>query len=569
MAKEENKSGGLLSKVARFVRHPTVNWSELENLDQDSDESQYSKQALKEMLERKRQNDFVRKREFEQLRKMRQAQLVKASVTVRAPLETPTPLAASAFLQTAQNSILGERADTIKKIDEIEAQMAQQWWRGKQVADAATMPLQLPEGGNTMPSVFRTQPPVPESALPMLSDALPSGFTLPQPGADIKPLQGYTDFSPGFASTEVSAPVEVGMVPPSFVRFEHDAELEDAAIVFASGDNEGAEACLKALIAQRTQSTPSQLPVWLALLDMYRAAGMQAQFEDAAMDFVARFGRSAPQWYAMPQQAGKLSETTPETPQAGFHWSAPVQLGESSLRALQVSKARSPGPWVMDWSALEVIDPDVTAPMLEAAEQWSAQQRQLVFAGHERLLSVLSKHAPSGDREVDQNWWYLRLAMQRLMHLQDDFELTALDYCVTYELSPPSWVDPVCGYANEGQDQKRAYQDSLLTGPETIQPSMLWKERKPRFALQGVIDGDALPWLSEVQGKAKLGEALAIDCTRLVRMDFAAAGSVLNWAAQMQELGHVLQFSQLHQLLAVFFNVVGIQEHAQVIPRKD
>ena len=52
-------------------------------------------------------------------------------------------------------------------------------------------------------------------------------------------------------------------------------------------------------------------------------------------------------------------------------------------------------------------------------------------------------------------------------------------------------------------------------------------------------------------------------------MDFAAAGSVLNWAAQMQELGHVLQFSQLHQLLAVFFNVVGIQEHAQVIPRRD
>lgn len=30
------------------------------------------------MLERKRQNDFVRKREFEQLRKMRQAQLVQS-----------------------------------------------------------------------------------------------------------------------------------------------------------------------------------------------------------------------------------------------------------------------------------------------------------------------------------------------------------------------------------------------------------------------------------------------------------------------------------------------------------
>ena len=31
----------------------------------------YSKQMLKEMIERKRRNDFVRKREFDMLRKMR------------------------------------------------------------------------------------------------------------------------------------------------------------------------------------------------------------------------------------------------------------------------------------------------------------------------------------------------------------------------------------------------------------------------------------------------------------------------------------------------------------------
>lgn len=569
MVKEENKSGGLLSKVARFVRHPTVNWSELENLNQDSEESQYSKQALKEMLERKRQNDFVRKREFDQLRKIRQGQLSKSMTTVRAPLDTPMPVASSSFLQTAHSTILGERADTIKKIDEIEAQMAQQWWRGKQVADAATMPLQLPEGGNAMPSTFKATPPLVQNTLPMLSDALPSEQPQPATSAAVKPLRGDTDFTPGFASTETSSPLDAGMIPPSFVRFEHDAELEDAAIIFTSGDNDGAEASLKALIANRAQSTSAQLPVWLALLDMYRAAGMQDQFEDAAMDFVARFGRSAPQWFSMPQQAGKLSVAGADAPLAGFRWSAPVQLSDSSLRALLLSKSRSAGPWVMDWSALKVLDPAVKDSLLEAAEQWAAQKGQLIFVGHERLLSVLSKHAPSGDRSVDQDWWHLRLAMQRLMHLQDDFELTALDYCVTYELSPPSWVDPVCGFANEGQDQTNAFKDSLLRGPETVQTNALWKERKPRFALQGVIDGDALPWLNEVQDKAKLGETLIIDCALLVRMDFAAAGSVLNWAAQMQELGHVLQFNQLHQLLAVFFNVVGIQEHAQVIPRKD
>lgn len=346
-------------------------------------------------------------------------------------------------MHTAQSSVPGERAETIKKIDEIEAQMAQQWWRGKQAADAATMPLQLPEEGNTMPSVFKTQPPS-ISTLPLLQDVLPSDLKLPPSGGQGHPvgmpgLRGETDFSPGFATTEVSAPTDINMVPPSFARFEHDAALEDAAIVFASGDNAAAEACLKALIAERAQDTPAQLQVWLALLDMYRAAGMQARFEDAAMDFVARFGRSAPQWFVMPQQAGRLSETPSDAAAAstGLRWQAPVQLDESGFKALLANKARSVGGAVMDWSALEGFGSGVQKPLLDAAQRWAGEKGSLVFAGHERLLAVLSKHTPSGDRSVDQDWWYLRLTMQRLMHLQDEFELTALDYCVTYELSPP------------------------------------------------------------------------------------------------------------------------------------
>ncbi|MFP5446663.1 MAG: hypothetical protein ACLGIY_24345, partial [Betaproteobacteria bacterium] len=58
MSKEETTPGGLLSKVVRFVKNPTVNWTELDSI-QDDRESQYSKQMLKEMIERKRRNDFV------------------------------------------------------------------------------------------------------------------------------------------------------------------------------------------------------------------------------------------------------------------------------------------------------------------------------------------------------------------------------------------------------------------------------------------------------------------------------------------------------------------------------
>src|SRR5258708_18368448 len=107
MAKEESsKSGGLLSKVVRFVRHPTVNWSDLDGLDGEQ-ESQYSKQALKEMIERKRRNDFVRKREFDQLRRLRQAELQQASRPGTAPVGVPGPAAqGSQFLRDRKSTRL-------------------------------------------------------------------------------------------------------------------------------------------------------------------------------------------------------------------------------------------------------------------------------------------------------------------------------------------------------------------------------------------------------------------------------------------------------------------------------
>ena len=71
--KEEN--AGLLSKVVKFVKNPTTNWADLDHQEADR-ESSYSKQMLKEMIERKRRNDFVRKREFDMLRKMRRSEVM-------------------------------------------------------------------------------------------------------------------------------------------------------------------------------------------------------------------------------------------------------------------------------------------------------------------------------------------------------------------------------------------------------------------------------------------------------------------------------------------------------------
>jgi anti-anti-sigma regulatory factor len=60
---------------------------------------------------------------------------------------------------------------------------------------------------------------------------------------------------------------------------------------------------------------------------------------------------------------------------------------------------------------------------------------------------------------------------------------------------------------------------------------------------------------------------ILVGCHDLVRVDFAAAGSLLNWAATRHAEGCQVQFRDVHRLVAAFFTVIGINEYAQVVPR--
>ena len=56
-------------KVVRFVANPATDWSDVATRQDDGNELE--KSELKAMVERKRRNDFVRKRELDTLRKLR------------------------------------------------------------------------------------------------------------------------------------------------------------------------------------------------------------------------------------------------------------------------------------------------------------------------------------------------------------------------------------------------------------------------------------------------------------------------------------------------------------------
>ncbi|MGI9133890.1 MAG: STAS domain-containing protein, partial [Rhodoferax sp.] len=168
-------------------------------------------------------------------------------------------------------------------------------------------------------------------------------------------------------------------------------------------------------------------------------------------------------------------------------------------------------------------------------------------------------------------WWTVRLDALRAMHLQDEFELSALDYCVTFELAPPAWEEARCEYQDLAlADSGAALNEEGAPDPQRVIPTTpmgLGGMPAVEIDLKGQVLGDASQALAGAGPREQPGDLIVVHCEALVRVDFAAAGSILNWAAMRQSEGCHVQFREVHRLVAAFFNVIGINEHARVIPR--
>ncbi|UUZ74698.1 hypothetical protein LP414_20575 [Polaromonas sp. P1(28)-13] len=589
MAKEDT-APGLLSKMVKFVRNPATSWSDLDTVQTDRDEA-LSKQLLKEMIERKRQNDFVRKREFDMLRKMRKRETMVGVGQDQGGRPS--------FFQSSMPSKPDDRASTLKKIDEIEAQMSMQWWKTKSsnTSDNSVQATLVPNGkapvtpstllDNALPSAYKAtapaglqsseknagqsvsmQAPLPTESggLPMLPAATKSASL----AAKAPAIGGLSNIgwegesrSSEFSPSKVSA-VEVEEI------VAHDAELEEAAIRFANGDDAGAEAGLLEILAPGGPCT-GHAETWLALFDLYRATAQQDKFDAAAMEFAEQFGRSAPQWFSMPDMVKMLNEPAGKVGNSGngpvADWVCPSVLGIQTVAALKAALARAPMPWRLDWSNLKTIEMAAVAPLSLVFSGWAAQPIQLRFIGDVQLQKVLHHATPSGNRDAPQNWWQLRMEALRVTHRPDDFELVALDFCVTYEVSPPTWASARCDYkpldaqggAMSGQtiigDVYRDSAPSSLSAMEgDTQMDALSSQMSNLLSveLSGQIQGDATAILDRLEVKLMGADMLLISCAKLIRVDFSAAGTLLNWVSARQTENRSVQFSEVNRLVASF-----------------
>ena len=565
------KSGGrFLSKVVKFITSPTTDWADLNKVDGPLDASE-SSAALKEMIERKRRNDFVRNREFDMLRKARRRQLAGAHGGAVSP---------TSFISSVESAHPHEPERTLEKIDRIEEQMSRAWLDRDEPAATAdnpraydkTRPVQLGERAMGGPGFGATAVEVPLSGA---AAEVSRGEAAPHAPAAADP---WADPAPPMPLADEPEPVVVS------------PEVEEVAIRFANGDAAGAEVSLLELLGEGG-SHSDDLETWLTLFDLYRAAGEPDKFDGAAIAFVSRFGRSAPQFELL---ASPGSDAMPITTQSGaapaprdeaqpVHWSAPSVLGTQSVAALNASMARQAQPWRIDWRRVKSIDPQALPLLLEVLQRWAGTPVRLRFLGAEQLLAVLAGQTPSEQRATDPQWWAARLALLRVMNEPDEFELVALNYCVTYEMSPPAWEDPrsECAPMTESghtlpppDDEDGAssaagvHSELPLSGVMGLGAAGAAAPDVVRLPLEGEVLGDAAHALQPLSLSART-RGIEFNCRHLQRVDFGAAGDLLNWAVQQQGQGRQVVFRHVNRLVAAFFGVIGISDAARVLRRVD
>ena len=606
------KDQSFFRKVVRFVANPATDWSELHSRQPEDGALELERSELKAMVERKRRNDFVRKREFDMLRKLRREGLSPEQLAALGGSSRLDDTDARVSEQQSATAATRPEGGVKAKIDEIEQQM---------VGSTRQQPPARPSPGadtragalaarTTMPAAFEVTPAMPRTAsghpppldlqlprldterpanapshavmapgLPPLSAATPVAADWPPrtpgklttasgmptgpgaPGAGRSTAAGpQTDFGGAFA-VEVSEAV-------------HDPELDEAVIAFANADFGQCEDAL----SQLTGAQGSRLDhgeTWLVLFDLYRATGQQNKFEQRAVEYAQRFGWSAPQWFSMPRQVAEAAAAndrpaTLRNATTAVGWASPALLDAEAVVRLRSQTLQMPLPWVFDWAALQQVDAEAAVLLSGMFRQWAEEPLDMRWLAGEHLLAVLAEAAPTGVRDADPAYWVARMDALRLANRADQFDEVAIDYCVTYEVSPPSWERVRCKLRFSGaghSTQAPAMSQISEVSTSFLESGLLDDAHGVQMAtveLSGQLVSDIGPTLRLLDQQLGAASLVTVNCSKLIRVDFIAAGDLLNWVLAKRSENREVVFADAHRLVALFFGAMGINEHARV-----
>lgn len=327
--------------------------------------------------------------------------------------------------------------------------------------------------------------------------------------------------------------------------------LEEVSILFANGQVNEATLMLRNAIYQEQLGEHTRLG-WKMLLELYQAAGLRAEFENLAVEYASSFELSPPAWSdelvpgAAEDNQTTLSSTVlfPAVIDAQI-----VKQIEQMNRAVQRKRNVR-----VDFSRVTSVDMLGADLLLRVFRDFRKARNELTVCGVEALDKALIPMTESGRRDPDEHGWQLRLLALRLLGRQQEFEDLAIEYCVTYEVSPPSW-EPLPDSITVMTAESQAAGESTATQQPYVGET---------FVLSGAITGRAESMFSRMRDWAKPRNQVIFDCHHLVRIDFACASELLNEVVALRTAGKDVIIDSPSYLVAYLMIVMGLGDMADL-----
>jgi anti-anti-sigma regulatory factor len=161
------------------------------------------------------------------------------------------------------------------------------------------------------------------------------------------------------------------------------------------------------------------------------------------------------------------------------------------------------------------------------------------------FIDRLNSRMVAGDAAHEPSWRLLLELLQR-HGPQDAFEERAVDFAVTFELSPPSWEPRSAAPAPAASDARGRPADDA-------------------YYLSGELKGSRFDELASV---IDASEHPVLDFSGVRRLDFVSAGQLVNRLAPYKAAGREIVIRCPNHLVAELMAVVGLNKQARILVPK-
>ncbi|MCK9381003.1 MAG: STAS domain-containing protein [Sulfuritalea sp.] len=342
---------------------------------------------------------------------------------------------------------------------------------------------------------------------------------------------------------EIAAPPP----PPAPVRALLPAALAEAATMYAAGHELDAMRRLETAIKSGEDLGDAAVRAWGCLFDLLQVLERRPAFDALALTFARRFEKSPPTWSAVVDGPHTASESSGG--RAHVSLSGVLNAGVGEVLKQTMKLAATSTVVRMDVAKLTDADNNGATLLMRGMAALKRAKKELVFGSPEHLAQILAAKVVPGERS-NEAMWLLLLELYQQAFRQDAFEEAAVNYAVTFEVSPPSW-------------------EALpARGAEAVAPTSSPAASKvEEFVLRGQLMGAAAADFTPLEAALASRDEFDIDAHNLVRIDAGSAKQLLDVLTRLHAAGKKLRILGLSTLVAAYLETLGFADVAELRAR--